>query len=69
MGGLQGAFWLSPQVFVISPEQHFVAPPGLFLHPDPPHSPQFFAQHTEPEEFGIPLYAEQSLKNTIDINV
>ena len=69
MGGLQGAFWLSPQVFVISPAQHFVLPPGLLLHPDPPHVPQLLAQHNEPEEFGIPLYAEQSLKNTIDINV
>ena len=53
--GLQGLF-----SFFILPTQHFFAPPGLLLHPFPPHFPHFLAQQTFPSPDGIPLNAAQS---------
>ena len=59
-GILQGALRLGPHSLFILPAQQAFAPPGLLLHPRPPHFPHFFAQHTLLLPLlGIPLNAPQ----------
>ena len=59
-GFLQGAFFVFSQDFFILRAQHFLAPPGLLLHPFPPHFPHFLAQQTLPSPLDvIPFNAAQ----------
>ena len=65
-GFLHGALTFGLQRLFILPTQHFFAPPGLLLHPFPPHFPHSLAQQTFPcptcPTFpdGIPLNAAQT---------